>query len=106
MRPGRGAAPRPGSLFSAVLAPANNRITIHFVRWDEGDFAGLRSGQDVRFRGELVRRGSWIELDEDLLPQGIESLTRDGIDHGREILLLVQIVRNIDDLDALVVREC
>ena len=63
-RPGRSA--RPGLLLLAVLAPANHRITIHFVRRDEGDVACLRSRQDVRFRGELLRRESWIETDEDL----------------------------------------
>ena len=87
------------------LAPANNRITIHFVRIDEGDLAGLRSGQDVGFRGELVRRGSRIELDEDLVPQGIEVLTRDGAEHGRESLRLVQVIRNENDLEARVVRD-
>src|SRR5262245_27310878 len=68
IRPGRGASARPGQLVSTIAACANNRITIHFARCDEGDFAGMGSSQDVGFRGELVRRESRIEVDEDLLP--------------------------------------
>src|SRR6185437_4497256 len=81
---------------------ANNRATIHFVRHDEGDFgsgAGS-SGQDLRFRDELVGRKPGIENDEVLSPQGIESLTLDSIDHGYEILFLVQVVRRVDLVDA------
>src|SRR5258708_32500566 len=59
----------------------------------------------VCIRGELGRRGSRIELDEDLVPQGIEVLTRDGAEHGRESLRLVQVIRNEDDLEARGVRE-
>src|SRR5262245_57737633 len=69
-------------LVLAVLARANNRTTIHFVRHDESDF-GIGSGRrrlDLLFRNELARRKSLIENDEDLSPQGIESLTLDGID--------------------------
>ena len=73
------------------MARANNRITIHFVRRDEGDFACLCSRQDVRFRGELLRREARVEAVKDLLPQGIEVLTRDGAEHGRESLRLVQV---------------
>jgi hypothetical protein len=51
-----------------------------------------RSGQDLIFGNELVRRGSGVELDQDLMPQGIELLALDGIDHGNEVLFLVQIV--------------
>ena len=69
------------------------------------NLTSLRSGQDVGFRGELVRRDSRIELDEDLVPQGVEVLTRDGAEHGRESLRLVQVIRNEDGLDARVVRE-
>src|SRR5207237_5726601 len=36
---------------------------------------------------------------------GVESLTLDGIDHGNEILFLVQIVRRIDLVDALILRD-
>src|SRR6476646_1424630 len=100
-----GPSGRLGLRDSGVRAPAHDRITIHFTRVDEGDLTGLRSGQDVSFRGELVRRDSRIELDEDLVPQGIEVLTRDGAEHGRESLRLVQVIRNEDDLEARVVRE-
>src|SRR6267378_3674275 len=96
---------RPGLRDLGVRVPAHDRITIDFARVDEGDLAGLRSGQDVGFRGELVRRDPRIELDEDLIPQGIEVLTRDGAEHGRESLRLVQVVRNEDGLEPRVVRE-
>src|SRR6266542_6952090 len=43
--------------------------------------------------------------DQDLLPQGAELLTLDRIDHGNEILFLVQIVRGIDRVDARVLVE-
>src|SRR5947207_1571510 len=88
-----------------VRFPTHDRITIDFARVDEGDLTGLGSGQDVGFRGELVRRDSRIELDEDLVPQGIEVLTRDGAEHGRESLRLVQVIGNEDGLEARVVRE-
>jgi len=52
---------RPGFLLLGGLARAHDRITIHFARVDEGDLAGLRGGQDVRFGGELVWRHSRIE---------------------------------------------
>src|SRR5260370_41576992 len=96
---------RPGLRDLGVRAPAHDRITIDFARVDEADLTGLRSGQDVGFRGELVRGDPRIELDADLDPQAIEGLTRDGAEHGRESLRLVQVIRNEDGLDARVVRE-
>src|SRR4051812_3354831 len=39
------------------------------------------------------------------MPQGIESVTLDGVDHRNEILLIVQIVRGVDLVEALVVRD-
>ena len=53
---------RPAGLASSLAAlAADNRIAIHFARVHEGDLACLCSGQDVRFRGELVRRHARIE---------------------------------------------
>jgi hypothetical protein len=52
-----------------------------------------------------VGREPRIEDDEDLMPQRIEALTLDGIDHGNEILLVVQIVRRIDLVEALILRD-
>ena len=45
-----------------------------------------RSLQDLVIRLELVRRKPVIEMDEDLLPQGIEPVTLDGVDHRDERL--------------------
>src|SRR5258706_514474 len=100
-----GPSGRPGLRDSGVRAPAHDRITIDFARVDEGDLTGLRGGQDVGFRGELVRRDARIELDADLVPQAIEVLTRDGAEHGRESLRLVQVIGNEDGLEARVVRD-
>src|SRR6266542_1732079 len=96
-----------GQVHGAALFRANNRTAVHFVRHNESDFrmGSGRSRQDLLVRGELVRRESRVENDEDLLPQGIEPVTLDGIDHRSENLLLVQIVRSVDRVDARVVRE-
>ena len=88
-----------------LFLPADNCTTIDFVRHDKGDFADVSSILDLHIREELVGRKPVIENDEDLLPQRIESVTLDGIEHRNEILLLVQIVRSIDRVDALVVVD-
>src|SRR5207249_5151126 len=96
-----------GRFIVPPLFPTNNRTTIHFVRLDESDF-GIGSGGsrlDLLIRKELMRRKSRIEHDEDLLPQGIESVTLDGTDHRNEILFLVQIVGSIDSVDARVLPD-
>src|SRR6478609_6046055 len=54
---------------------------------------------------ELSGSDSRVENDEDLMPQGVECITRDGIDHGLEILWLVQIVRRIDRVEGRVVLK-
>jgi len=64
-----------------------------------------RSRQDLVFRNELVGSESLVEDDEDLVPQGVHPVTRDGIDHRKEVLLFVEVVRGVDRVDALVVRE-
>src|SRR5215467_8733985 len=95
-------SPRSSSLF-----PANHRTTIHFVRLVESDF-GIGSGGsrlDLFLRKELLRRKTRIEPDEDLLPQGVASVTLDGMDHGNTILFLVQILRSIDRVDARVLPD-
>ena len=87
--------------------PSNHRTTIHLVRLDERDLGiGPRgSGLDLRCGDELVGREARIEDNEDLMPQRIEALTLNGIDHRDEILLLVQIVRRIDLVEALILRD-
>ena len=77
-----------------LLFGPDHRTTIRFARVDECDF-GIRAGGgllDLHIRKELMRRKSLVENDQELSPQGIESITLDGIDHGNEILFLVQIV--------------
>jgi hypothetical protein len=39
------------------------------------------------------------------VPQGVEPLTLDGIDHRKEVLFVVEIVRGIDRVDAAVALE-
>src|SRR5262245_25604694 len=84
---------------------AHNCRSVHFVRNNESDFwmRSAGSGLDFGVREKLVRSKARIEHNEDLQPQGIESITLDSIEHRHEILFLVQIVRSIDDVDAPVV---
>src|SRR5262245_52108310 len=90
-----------------LLLRANDRATIHLVRDDNRNLGIGSSGsrQDFSIGKELVRGKSGIEHDEVLLPQGIESVTLDGIEHGHEILFLVQIVRSVDLVDTSIVFD-
>jgi len=48
---------------------------------------------------------SRVEGDEDLVPQGVEPVTLDGIDHRKEVLFLVEVVGGVDRVDAPVAIE-
>ena len=56
---------RGGQVHCPALFRPNDRTTIHFVCRDESDFrmGSGRSRQDLRVRGELVRRESRVEND-------------------------------------------
>src|SRR4051794_21939243 len=91
----------------AVLLRSNDRTAVDLVRRDERDLGmgPSRSCQDLILRRELVGSDPGVEDDEHLVPQGVEPLTLDGIDHREEVLLLVEVVRGVDRVDALIVRE-
>src|SRR6266487_6931098 len=70
-----------------LLLRSNDRTAVDLVRRDERDFriGPSRSRQDLVLRRELVRSDSRVEDDEDLVPQGVEPLTLDCIDHRKEV---------------------
>src|SRR5262245_49739420 len=98
-----GSTKRCASRFDQLFR-ADNRATIHFVRFLERDVTCGSSRQDLVVGTELAGQRP-REMNEDLVPQGIETVTLDRIYHGEEILFLVQVVRSIDVVDARVHRE-
>src|SRR5436190_5181868 len=92
---------------NVLLLRSNDRAAVDLVSRDEPDLrmGTGRSRQDLILRGELVGSESLVENDEDLVPQGVHPVTRDGIDHRKEVLLFVEVVGSVDRVDALVLRE-
>src|SRR6266542_6231237 len=90
-----------------LLLRSNDRTAVDLVGRYERDLriGTSRSRQDLIFGNELVGSESLVEDDEDLVPQGVEALTLDGIDHREEVLLVVEVVRGVDRVDGGVVLE-
>lgn len=84
-----------------LLVP-DDGAPIHLVRHDESDFR-IRAGRyrdDFGVGCELVRSESGVEHDRILAPEWIEPITLDRIDHRGEVLLLIEVVRRMDLVDA------
>src|SRR4030095_2620179 len=64
-----------------------HRATVDLIRRYKRDLGigSLGSRRDFLIGNELTGRKARIEYDQDLLPQGVESITLDGIDHGKEV---------------------
>src|SRR5262245_49801627 len=96
----------PASASSSPRDPSLHDLTpIHSAGIYERDLARVDSRIDVVFGRELVRRKAGIEDDQELVPQGIECVPGNSIDHRYEVLLLVEIVRSEDLVEAPILRD-
>src|SRR5437899_5538582 len=86
---------------------ADHRATIDLVGRNERDLGigSLRSRFDLLVGNELAWRKARVEYDKDLLPQRLESITLNGIDHRKEILFLIQVLGREDLVNTRVLRN-
>src|SRR6266446_4717264 len=74
------AQPPPGP----ALRLADHRAAIHLGGRRQRYLLGSRGREDIVVRGELLRRHARVEADLHLLPERVEAVALDGIDHAYE----------------------
>src|SRR6266568_6374062 len=67
------------------LLRSDHRAAIELLGVGEGDLAGRRGRQDVGVGGQLDRGDAGVERDLDLLPDGVEAVALDGVQHRDEV---------------------